>query len=243
MSEEIVSARKEKNEPRIGPLAVMVAMERDLTLLRRCMGIRGRPQCRIVTGSLYKATYDHQDVSVVGPTLGAPQAVMILEKLIALGGRRILFFGWCGSIQERMRIGDFLLPDRAMIGEGTSGHYISSITEARPSDMMMNAIKEGLKVCTVPFHQGPVWSTDAPYRETRDRVMSLQREGVLGVDMEVSALFTVAQFRRVEIGALLAVSDELGSLEWKPGFSSSRFRQSRKIAAEILCSTCYKIDV
>jgi purine-nucleoside phosphorylase len=105
----------------------------------------------------------------------------------------------------------------------------------------MSAVEESLRAYPVPFHKGPVWSTDAPYRETGDRVLSLQKKGVLGVDMELSALLTVGHFRQVEMGALLVVSDELGTLRWRPGFSSSRFKRSRRIAAEVVCSACLKI--
>ena len=241
MREEVVYARKDKNDPTIGPVAVMVAMETDVALVRRYMGVRGRPLCRIMTSSLYKGTYRDQDVSIVGPMLGAPHAVMILEKLIVLGAKKILFLGWCGSVQESVQIADLLLPDRAMIGEGTSGYYASGNVGPRPSKGIVKAIEDSFEACSVPFHKGLVWSTDAPYRETRQKVLLLQREGVLGVDMEISALFTAARFRSVEIGALLVVSDELGSLHWKPGFSSSKFKKSRKMAAEIVCSTCHKL--
>jgi purine-nucleoside phosphorylase len=111
----------------------------------------------------------------------------------------------------------------------------------RPSKKIVKAIEDSLEACSIPFHKGLVWSTDAPYRETRQKVLLLQKEEVLGVDMEISALFAAARFRRVEIGALLVVSDELGSLHWKPGFSSSKFKKARKTAAEIVCSTCHKL--
>ena len=241
MPDEIVYPKKEKNDPSIGPVAVMLAMEKDLTLTRRSMGIQGRAVGRILSSRLYKVTRRHQDIALVGPMLGAPYAVMILEKLIVLGAKKILFLGWCGSIQQGVRIADIVVPDRAVIGEGTSGHYPVNNEYPKPSDAMTNAIEESLETCSIPFHKGLVWSTDAPYRETRDKVLSLQRDGVLGVDMEISALFTVARFRQVEIGALLVVSDEVGSLDWKPGFSSGKFKNSRKMAAEIVCSACHNL--
>jgi purine-nucleoside phosphorylase len=241
MRQEIVYARKDKNDPTIGPVAVMVAMETDVGLVRRYTGVRGRPVCRIMTSSLYKAKHRNQSISIVGPMLGAPQAVMILEKLIVLGAKQILFLGWCGSVQESVQIGDIVVPDRAMIGEGTSGYYASGNVGPKPSKKIVKAIEDSLEACSIPFHKGLVWSTDAPYRETRQKVLLLQQEEVLGVDMEISALFAAARFRSVEIGALLVVSDELGSLDWKPGFSSSKFKKSRKMAAEIVCSTCHKL--
>lgn len=241
MSEEIVYPKKEKNDPSIGPVAVMVAMEKDLALIRRAMGIEGRASCRILSSRLYRGTCGDQDTAVVGPMLGAPYAVMVLEKLMVLGAHRIIFFGWCGSIQQGLLVGDFLVPDRAVSDEGASAHYPVNDPYPRPSGAVLKAIEDGLTGCSIPFHKGAVWSTDAPYRETRQKVLLFQREGVLGVDMELSALFTVASFRQAEIGALLVVSDELGSLRWRPGFSSGKFNRSRKMAAQAVCATCQKL--
>jgi uridine phosphorylase len=190
---------------------------------------------------LYRVTGPNQDISLVGPMLGAPHAVMVLEKLIVLGAQKILFFGWCGSMQQWVRISDFVVPERAVIGEGTSGYYRVTDSQPKPSGTLLKAIKDSLKEGSIPFHRGCVWSTDAPYRETKQKVLFFQNEGVLGVDMELSALFTVARFRQVEMGALLVVSDELGALRWTPGFSSKKFNKSRKMAAEVIPGICQKI--
>ena len=47
---------------------------------------------------------------LAGPAVGAPMAVLTLEKLVALGARRIIVYGWCGSLSETLPIGDILLP-------------------------------------------------------------------------------------------------------------------------------------
>ena len=243
MREEIVFPRKGRKDPTIGHVAVMIAMQKDVTLTRRARGrgIAGKASCGIAGSKLYQVKQGGRDVTLVGPVLGSPHAVLILEKLVVLGAKRILFFGWCGSIHKSVKNGDFVVPDKAVIGEGTSTYYASKNKYPRPSNNMLKAIEEGVGECSIPCHTGPVWSTDAPYRETRQRVVSLQREGVIGVDMEVSALFSAAHFRGVECGALLVVSDELSSLRWKPGFSTVRFRRSRRKAAEVVSSICDRL--
>jgi uridine phosphorylase len=237
----IVFPKKGRKDPTIGPVVVMVAMQKDLTLMRRTMDIPGKAVSSIATSKLYRRKDSDQEVTLVGPMLGAPHAVLVLENLIVLGAKKILFFGWCGSLHKSVKNGDWLCPDRAVIGEGTSMYYPSRNEDTRPSSNVFKAIMEGLEGCSTPCHTGPVWSTDAPYRETRQKILSLQKEGVIGVDMEVSALFSAAQFRHVECGALLVVSDELGSLRWKPGFSSIKFNRSRKKAAEVVSSICDKL--
>ena len=241
MPEEIVYPKKGRADPDIGPVALMVAMDRDVALVRKLMGAKGRCAGRVLTSKLYKATHGDRDMSIVGPVLGAPHGVMILEKLRVLGAREFLFFGWCGSLQQRVKTGDVLVPDRGVIGEGTSQYYLSGEERPKPSRRIRAAIEETLAAHAIPFERGPVWSTDAPYRETRERILSLQKEGVLGVDMELSALLTASRFRQVELAALLVVSDELGALRWRPGFTSHRLTKTRKAAAEALCATCLRM--
>jgi uridine phosphorylase len=167
---------------------------------------------------------------------------MVLEKLIVMGAKKVLFWGWCGSIHKDLCLGDLLLPNSAISEEGTSALYPQSTPCAKPSALVFKAIEESLLASPLPFRTGAVWSTDAPYRETKEKVISYQRQGVLGVEMELSALFTVARFRKVDMGALLVVSDELSSLRWKPGFSNPKFNSSRKMAADIICAACHKLS-
>jgi uridine phosphorylase len=239
--DEIMYPKRGKKDPTIGPVAIMVAMQEDLAVICRSLEIDGRTSWTILSSRLYKGGGGHGDVAVVGPMCGAPYAVMVLEKLIALGAQKLVFFGWCGSIRKDFPLAGFLAPDRAVSEEGTSAHYPISSPYPRPSGHVLKAIEDSLIEHCVPFHKGTVWSTDAPYRETREKVILFQDQGVFGVEMEVSALFTVACFRQVDMGALLVVSDELGSLRWKPGFSNIRFTSARKMAARVISTICQKM--
>ena len=60
-----------------------------------------------------------------------------------------------------------------------------------------------------------------------------QSQGVLGVDLELAALFAVGEYRQVAVAGLLVVSDELADLTWQPGFRSPAFRQGRRDAARV----------
>src|SRR5215470_14805823 len=62
--------------------------------------------------------------SVIASPMGAPMAVMLLEQLIALGARRLLYLGFCGALVHSYRIGDLFLPGHAIREEGTSYHYL-----------------------------------------------------------------------------------------------------------------------
>jgi len=159
---------------------------------------------------------------------------MVMEKLIALGATRIWVMGWCGSLQPETRIGDLVIPTAAHSEEGTSAHYRGPQTRSQSDDRLNALLQDALKTKGLPFRMGEVWTTDAPYRETVDKVKRYQRIGVLAVEMEMSALMTVARFRGVSVAALLVVSDELFDLKWKPGFSDPLLQDRARAAAEIL---------
>ena len=84
------------------------------------------------------------------------------------------------------------------------------------------------------FKKGPLWTTDAPYRETPTKIKAYKELGVLAVEMEMSALITVSAFRHIQLAGLLVVSDELFDLKWNPGFSDPKLRQGSRLACELL---------
>ncbi len=177
--------------------------------------------------------------SVTGPFVGAPYAVMLLETLIAWGVRKIIFLGWCGAVSKKVKIGDIILPTSAVIDEGTSAHYGQKTTGvSRASSSLVSMIRQVLNQNKIDFQTGPIWTTDAVYRETRQLVERHQQDGTLAVEMELSALYSVAQFRGVALAGILVVSDELSSLDWRPGFKDERFVQGRRIACSVVEELC-----
>ena len=171
---------------------------------------------------------------VAGPAVGAPMAVLCMEKLIVLGARRILQVGWCGALRQVLEVGNVLLPGQALCGEGTSWYY-SRDHEPRPSADLIVWLRETLAQSGIAWQEGRVWSTDAPYRESRKLLEQLQQEqNIFAIDMEFSALCTVAIFRRIEFAACMLVSDELWQKEWRPGFATPAFRRRSQELSEML---------
>jgi uridine phosphorylase len=153
-------------------------------------------------------------------------AVMLLEQLIALGAQRLLYLGFCGALRPSYRIGDLFLPVHAIREEGTSYHYLPAEVVPCASPHMQAALQAQALRRQFPVQQGPIWTTDAPYRETPLKIQQFQEAGVHAVDMEMAALFAVGQYRQCEVGALLVVSDECYHPVWKPGFGASRLRRA-----------------
>ena len=98
--------------------------------------------------------------------------------------------------------------------------------EAVPSPRLRDAIERALRERGVAYATGASWTTDAVYREHRGKIDRYRAAGVMTVEMELSALFTVAAFRGVECAALLAISDELHGDAWDPGFGGEAFERA-----------------
>jgi uridine phosphorylase len=181
-------------------------------------------------------------ITFTAPALGAPYAVMVLEKLMVLGARMVLALGWCGSLQSSLSIGDLVLPAATVSTEGTSGHYPLGGHPPDPDPSLQGILRRLLEAGDHRWQEGPIWSTDGFYRETVEQVQAYQSQGILGVDMEMAALFTAGRFRQVPVAGLLVVSDELATLTWKPGYRSERFRRARDHAARLILAAAAQWD-
>lgn len=171
---------------------------------------------------------------VAGPAIGSPMAVLTMEKLIALGAKRIILLGWCGAISKTLKVGDILVPGEALSGEGTSRYYCTD-TPVRPDPNLSDQIVKVFADKGLTVKRDCVWSTDAVYREDRRMLKKLYLEkGVGAVDMEFSALCAVAKFRKIEFAAVLTVSDELWGDSWRPGFSKPIFIEKKQAALKHL---------
>jgi uridine phosphorylase len=174
------------------------------------------------------------DLVLAGPILGAPQAGMVLELLSRRGVNTFLSLGWCGSIQPDLAWGDIVLPMEGFCEEGTSPLYMTDSYPATADRDLTDMLVRTLRDRGIDVAIGKVWSTDAPYRETRTKVRENAAAGILAVDMETSALMNVCRFRRLSWAGLLVVSDELWGERWRPGFHSAELKTGLEKAAGVI---------
>jgi uridine phosphorylase len=229
----LIHPTREPGEEPVSATVILTFTQPDYQAL--CRLIEASEPPRQVWGCAFRpGAWKGNHLTVAAPAVGAPYAAMVLEKLIALGVSRVLVLGWCGSLAPEVRIGDLILPDRAIPGDGTSPHYCGAAPEVFPQKDLFGLLAARLPKAGVPWHTGPVGSTDAFYRETPGLVQSCQDRGILGIDLELAALLAVGRFRRVAVAGLLVVSDELFSLQWKPARGSQPFRLARQAAMHLI---------
>jgi uridine phosphorylase len=165
--------------------------------------------------------------------IGAPIAVAVLEEAYVCGMRTLITTGAAGSLQPTAPVGTIVVPSSAIREEGTSHHYAPEDFEAAPDATLAAELVKEANVQGVDVQGGINWTTDAIYREHKQKIDLYRRAGVVTVDMELSALFTVAATRAMPCAAIVAVSDELHGDEWDIGFGTEAVARGMMKAARI----------
>ena len=150
-------------------------------------------------------------VALVSPGVGAPAAVSSLEITISLGATHIIGCGGAGIVQPGFDIGHVIVPTSAVRDEGTSYHYAPAGAPVAPHPRALAAIDDALTEAGVPHDRGPVWTTDAFFRETHAKVARRRDQGCLAVEMEAAAMFACAAFRGITYGQLLYAGDDVSA--------------------------------
>jgi uridine phosphorylase len=163
---------------------------------------------------------DYPGVAIAYFGIGAPSNAMRLEYLLSWGVKQCISIGLAGGLQKDMHPGDLIVCDRAIRDEGTSHHYLPAEKYAYPSKPFTENLCKTLDAMQIPYRIGATWTTDAFYRQTVEEIKQYQKEGVLTVEMEASALFTVASLHHAEIISYFTISDTVGDLEWKLDFEN-----------------------
>jgi DeoD family purine-nucleoside phosphorylase len=156
----------------------------------------------------YTGTFEGKPVSVQGTGMGCPGATIVFEELIQLGAKRLLRVGTCGGLQPRHALGDLIVAISAVPADSTAIHLVGN--EPHCPTASWSLVHEAVHIAKhrgQPLHVGPIASSDLFYNPDEGQYERWSKRGVLGVEMEAAALFTVGALRGVEAGCLLTVSD------------------------------------
>lgn len=182
---------------------------------------------------IYEINYRDRRLAFFHPGVGAPIAAGLLEEAIAFGCRKFIACGGCGVLQKDIAVGHLIVVSGAVRDEGLSYHYLSPGREVTANESAVNSLVKTLDSRGLPYLVGKTWTTDAPYRETPEKIARRRQEGCLTVEMESAALIAVAQFRKVIFGQALYGGDDLSGAEW-----DHRRWQSRTEVRESLFWLC-----
>ncbi|KYH26490.1 purine nucleoside phosphorylase [Halalkalicoccus paucihalophilus] len=158
---------------------------------------------------LVNTTYEGTDLTICSTGIGCPSAAIAIEELERVGVETVIRVGTTGALQSDIEIGDMIVATGAAKDEGTTKRY-ESVTYPAVSDYgVLSALVDGAESRGEEVHVGPIASDDAFYAETDAYVDEWERAGILSVEMEAAAVFTLARRKGMRAGAICTVDGNL----------------------------------
>jgi purine-nucleoside phosphorylase len=141
---------------------------------------------------------DGEPMSIQATGMGGPSAAIVIEELIGMGARELVRIGTCGAIDGSLSLGDLVVAERVLPGDGAS-QALGAAGSLAPDAELTGALHEagggrGVVVVSSDLFYDP--SDSFP-------------DGAQVVEMEAAALLRIAELRGVRAACLLAVSDTL----------------------------------
>jgi purine-nucleoside phosphorylase len=171
----------------------------------------------IVEGSIHELRYKKKAFTLIQSGIGAPQTGDVILALGCTKCKRIIFTGSVGGLNAQQSVGDLIIEQYAISGDGFS-RYLSgnvwkakSFTKAYPDRELYNALNTISERVNngnqLTIHQGIIFSTDALIPQFMYLDEIIKKYGCIGIEMETSAVFNAAQIVGIQAAAILQVSD------------------------------------
>ncbi|WIM96294.1 purine-nucleoside phosphorylase [Actinoplanes oblitus] len=177
----------------------------------------------------FTGTWQGERVSVQGSGMGMPSASIYTHELVnEYGVKSVIRIGSCGALAMDLNLGDVI----AAIGSATDSNmnrtrFDGLIDYAPVADFgLLRTAVDTAAAQGVPIRVGPILAADAFYTDRPDLYDSLAQYGVLAVEMESAAIYTIAARYGAKALTILTVSDHIkrgeamDSAQREQGFSN-----------------------
>ena len=154
-----------------------------------------------------------RQVGIVGCAVGAPYAVLVAEQMFASGCRLLVSITSSGELKALAPRPYFVLVEQALRDEGTSYHYVPAAEFSTADAGLLERVHGSISKAGLLIHKGRTWTTDAPYRETRQLLDEGCRLGLAAVEMESAALYALAQARGFAIICIAHVTNVMAAMD------------------------------
>ena len=141
-----------------------------------------------------------------------------MEDLTRLCADTFIWVGSCGAIQPEMNISELVITTGGLRQEGTSKEYIRETCPARADYEAVCALVAAAERVVYDYHTGVTMSTDSFYTRqgrpgfegfetagSNELIEQLQAINVANIEMEASALLTIASIYGLRAGAVCSV--------------------------------------
>ena len=155
----------------------------------------------------YTGTWKGKRVSVMGTGMGMPSISIYVNELInEYGVKNLIRIGTCGSAREEIKLKDVILAEGCCTDSGMLDVFPGDFAPIANFDLLNTCYEKSLERGNNTF-VGLMKSSDCFYCEKLPGDDLWFKYGVLGVEMEGAALYTIAAKYGVRALMLCTVSD------------------------------------
>jgi uridine phosphorylase len=195
----------------------------------------------------YTGSVNGIGVSACSTGIGCPSAAIVVEELARIGAETFIRVGTTGSLQPNVEVGDIVIASAAVRTDGTSRNYVPVEYPAVADFNVTAALVQAAQRSKRKVHLGTVLTSDAFYGDM-DNLKRWNKFNVLSVEMECSAIFTLADLKRLRAGAILAVDSSplmgVGKGEFEPGQKTGELdKRVQEAIKEEICIAIEAVEV
>ena len=171
-------------------------------------------KCYSTVRNMYGFTgrYQGVPVSVQGSGMGMPSASIYYHELLTdYGVRTLVRVGTCGALVNEVKLREVIVASASSTDSAMNRVRFDGVIDYAPvADFWLLRAAVDIAVGRgIPLHVGQVLAADAFYTDRPDLYERLGAYGVLAVEMETAALYTLAARHRARALTILTVSDHL----------------------------------
>jgi len=170
--------------------------------------------------TFWTGTYNGKKITVGNGGFYAPDSAFVTELICEGGIDTLIRIGSCGALSKDIQIGDFVIGDKILRGDGATRYYVDDNYVAKVDKSLTDKLEKAFKNIS-GTHRGGIWTTDAIFRETKEIVNGYIDKGAVAVDMVTSPFVTVANLYKKKAAVVMAVSDSL--ITGEMGFTDYRY--------------------
>ena len=159
----------------------------------------------------FTGSFRGRRISVQGTGMGQPSLGIYVHELVTeFGARTLIRVGSCGGLIAEVALRDVVIAMSACTDSSMNQLRFEGIDYAPTADFgLLRACVEEAERAGVSFHVGPIAAWDSFYSDRPELLKRLGEYGVLAVEMETAALYTLAAKHGVRALTVCTVSDNL----------------------------------
>jgi len=164
---------------------------------------------RVHESNFHTVHVPEMNCTLINFGIGSPQAALVMHCLAFLDDiKSVVMLGMCGGIDDVLKIGDFVIPAACIRAEGSSKHYLPTEFPAIPTFAINKTCFKTVRDMGFKPRSGLFYTTDRRMWEFDDDFVEyLRTHRIMGIEMELATLYSIAYTYQVPIGSIMLVSD------------------------------------